>query len=123
MAPMNNDDVLQVLRDINEPELGINIVGLSYMNRVTCSSERVDISVTLTKPSCPLGGLPRLVDIRAASDVLTIVALAGYPATVTAASWRKLLPKNFYIRENSSAAMTLPNFAQGAPDSTPIVEG
>jgi hypothetical protein len=48
------------------------------------------ISVMIRVMSDLLG----LVDLRAASGVLTIVALAGYAVVLTAASWRRPLPKD-----------------------------
>jgi metal-sulfur cluster biosynthetic enzyme len=55
MGPVNDEDVLQVLRSINDPEFGINIVDLGLVYRATRSSESFDIAITLTTPSCPLG--------------------------------------------------------------------
>lgn len=48
------------------------------------------ISVIIRVMSDLLG----LVDLRVASGVITIVAIAGYAATLTAVSWRKPLPKD-----------------------------
>jgi hypothetical protein len=48
------------------------------------------ISVMIRVMSDLLG----LMDLRAASGVLTIVALAGYAAVLTAASWRRPLPNS-----------------------------
>jgi metal-sulfur cluster biosynthetic enzyme len=50
-----DDDVVQVLRGINDPELGINIVDLGLVYRATRSAEGVYVDLTLTTPSCPLG--------------------------------------------------------------------
>lgn len=51
----SNDDVMQVLRRINDPELGINIVDLGLVYRIARSPERLEVAITLTTPSCPLG--------------------------------------------------------------------
>ena len=50
-----DDDVLQVLRSINDPELGINIVDLGLVYRAERTPDRLDVAITLTTPSCPLG--------------------------------------------------------------------
>lgn len=55
MGPVNDEDILQVLRGINDPELGINIVDLGLVYRAIRSSESFDIAITLTTPTCPLG--------------------------------------------------------------------
>jgi metal-sulfur cluster biosynthetic enzyme len=52
---LTDDEIMQVLRRINDPELGINIVDLGLVYRITRSPERVDVALTLTTPSCPLG--------------------------------------------------------------------
>jgi metal-sulfur cluster biosynthetic enzyme len=55
MSSMDDHDVLQVLRGINDPELGINIVDLGLVYRATKSADSLDVDLTLTTPSCPLG--------------------------------------------------------------------
>ena len=55
MSSFNNHDVLQVLRGINDPELGINIVDLGLVYRATKSADGLNVALTLTTPSCPLG--------------------------------------------------------------------
>jgi metal-sulfur cluster biosynthetic enzyme len=52
---ISDDDIMQALRAINDPEIGINIVDLGLVYRITRSLERLDVALTLTAPSCPLG--------------------------------------------------------------------
>jgi metal-sulfur cluster biosynthetic enzyme len=52
-----DEDILDALRGINDPELGINIVDLGLVYRAERSASRIDVAITLTAPSCPLGEL------------------------------------------------------------------
>jgi len=52
-----DEDILDVLRSINDPEIGINIVDLGLVYRAERAADRIDVALTLTAPSCPLGEL------------------------------------------------------------------
>lgn len=45
------------LRDVLDPELGINIVDLGLVYKISTSGNDADILMTLTFPGCPLGGI------------------------------------------------------------------
>jgi metal-sulfur cluster biosynthetic enzyme len=48
-------DVLEALRDVVDPELGINVVDLGLVYGVTVDAERsASIDMTLTSAACPL---------------------------------------------------------------------
>ena len=50
-----NEDILEALRDVVDPELGINVVDLGLVYGVTLDAERnVSIDMTLTSAACPL---------------------------------------------------------------------
>jgi metal-sulfur cluster biosynthetic enzyme len=50
-----NEDVLEALRDVVDPELGINVVDLGLVYGVTLDGERnAAIDMTLTSAACPL---------------------------------------------------------------------
>lgn len=51
--------VLTALHEVADPELGINIVdlGLVYDIQVDDSAKTICIDMTLSTPSCPLGGI------------------------------------------------------------------
>jgi len=54
---MSNDKEAQIrkkLREISDPELGINIVDLGLIYKVNVEDEVVKILMTLTTPFCPL---------------------------------------------------------------------
>jgi metal-sulfur cluster biosynthetic enzyme len=50
-----NEDILEALRDVVDPELGINVVDLGLVYGVTLDAERnASIDMTLTSAACPL---------------------------------------------------------------------
>ena len=52
---MNDNDVLQALRAVNDPEIGINIVDLGLIYRAERRPDGITVALTVTTPSCPLG--------------------------------------------------------------------
>ena len=48
--------VFECLKSVIDPELGINIVDLGLIYHVTVQDGRVEITMTLTSPGCPLAG-------------------------------------------------------------------
>jgi metal-sulfur cluster biosynthetic enzyme len=49
------EDVLEALRDVVDPELGINVVDLGLVYGVTVDADRVaTVDMTLTSAACPL---------------------------------------------------------------------
>lgn len=51
---ITKDCILTALRDVIDPELGINIVDLGLVYDVQVSDAQVCISMTMTTPACPL---------------------------------------------------------------------
>jgi metal-sulfur cluster biosynthetic enzyme len=52
---ITNDQLLEELRVVLDPELGVNIVDLGLVYRAETSPERVEVDFTLTYPGCPIG--------------------------------------------------------------------
>jgi metal-sulfur cluster biosynthetic enzyme len=51
----SNEDLLEALRDVVDPELGINVVDLGLVYGVMIDEERVAVvDMTLTSAACPL---------------------------------------------------------------------
>ena len=48
------EDVLAALSQVNDPELGINLVDLGLVYGVEIKEDKVQIDLTLTTPGCPM---------------------------------------------------------------------
>lgn len=58
MTSMQEDLVMETLRSVVDPELGINIVELGLVYKVEVNEEGgVVIKMTLTSPGCPVGAV------------------------------------------------------------------
>lgn len=48
------DEVLKVLRNVMDPEIGMNIVDLGFIYGVDVEGKNVKVRMTLTNPGCPM---------------------------------------------------------------------
>lgn len=55
-----DDDVLDCLKDVIDPEIGVNVVDLGLVYRADRAARTVSVALTLTTRACPLGDM--LVD-------------------------------------------------------------
>ncbi len=51
---MQESDILEVLRKVIDPELGINIVDLGLVYSAEVADDRVHVVMTMTTPACPM---------------------------------------------------------------------
>jgi metal-sulfur cluster biosynthetic enzyme len=56
-------DLCQCLRDVLDPEIGLNIVDLGLVLDAHRSADRISVRLTLTSRACPLGELV-LAEVR-----------------------------------------------------------
>lgn len=61
----DEERVRDILRQVVDPEVGVNIVDLGLVYRVEADVERVAIEMTMTSPACPMGEMI-LDDVHAA---------------------------------------------------------
>ena len=65
---MTDDEIREALRDVVDPELGVNIVDLGLVRRIDVAGRTVRITMTMTSPACPLRDyLKELVESAVAS--------------------------------------------------------
>lgn len=53
---ISKDQVIDVLRTVIDPEIGINIVDLGLVYDISIKEREIDITMTLTTPGCPMHG-------------------------------------------------------------------
>ncbi len=53
---VTEDEVIDVLREVFDPEIPVNIVDLGLVYKVAIQPERVDVKMTLTALGCPMAG-------------------------------------------------------------------
>lgn len=59
----NKEEILEVLKGVIDPEIGINIVDLSLVYEVESNDSENIITMTLTTPGCPMhGSIPSWVE-------------------------------------------------------------
>lgn len=46
--------ITEILRTVDDPEIGINIVDLGFIYGVTSSPSRIDLEMALTSNACPM---------------------------------------------------------------------
>jgi metal-sulfur cluster biosynthetic enzyme len=62
---MTEQDALQALQTVQDPEAGMSIVDLGLVYGIEVDPGRVRVTMTMTSPACPVG--PYLVDESAAA--------------------------------------------------------
>jgi len=72
---MDPEQVKRVLSNVMDPELGLDIVSLGLVYRIECNGDDVEVDLTMTTPTCPLGNYIR-------EEVERRVVATGARATV-----------------------------------------
>lgn len=68
---------LNALQEVMDPELCINIVDLGLVYDITVEDKNIRISMTLSTPACPMGGI-----ITANAKLAVEQMLVGYECNV-----------------------------------------
>ena len=67
---MTHEDILQALGNVQEPDLGRDIVTLNMVKDITVEGNYVSFTVVLTTPACPLKDLIKNNCIKAIKDLV-----------------------------------------------------
>ena len=67
---MTHEDILQALSNVQEPDLGRDIVTLNMVKDITVEGNYVSFTVVLTTPACPLKDLIKNNCIKAIKDLV-----------------------------------------------------
>jgi metal-sulfur cluster biosynthetic enzyme len=51
---LNEETILETLRQVIDPEIGCNIVDLGLVYRIACTGGKLTVTMTLTTPGCPM---------------------------------------------------------------------
>ena len=54
MSVYTEDEIMEVLREVNDPELGINLVDLGLIRAVDMQDKTITVTYSLTTPACPM---------------------------------------------------------------------
>lgn len=54
---MTEDQIRETLKQVYDPEIGVNIVDLGLVYNIEIKPEEVHIQLTMTSPACPLHGV------------------------------------------------------------------
>ncbi|NUN11246.1 metal-sulfur cluster assembly factor [Candidatus Micrarchaeota archaeon] len=65
---MNKELVLNALKKVVDPEIGIDVVNLGLVYDVKFEGEKILVSMTLTSPGCPLAATIQRDAIKAVQD-------------------------------------------------------
>jgi FeS assembly SUF system protein len=60
---VREEDVIEVLREVFDPEIPVNIVDLGLVYEIDIRPSRVDVKMTLTALGCPMAG-EVMTDVR-----------------------------------------------------------
>jgi metal-sulfur cluster biosynthetic enzyme len=80
---VSQDDVMNALRPVMDPEIGLSVVdlGLIYGVDISEDGKKVEVSMTLTSPMCPYG--PHLV----AAAETAVASVAGVEESKVQLVW------------------------------------
>lgn len=79
------EQVMECLREINDPELGINLVDLGLIRNVAIEDKKIVVTYTLTTPACPMN---EYIDAEVVETLKE--QLPGVEAVIPKLSWEPL---------------------------------
>lgn len=55
MVTSKEEEILEALREVIDPEIGLNVVELGLIRNIDATDEKTNITMILTTPFCPYG--------------------------------------------------------------------
>ena len=74
-------DIREALRQVLDPEIGVNIVDLGLVYRIEVDGARVRIAMTMTSPACPLADYLKDLVTSLCSNAVTVTKQVQSPTT------------------------------------------
>lgn len=75
-APLSEEAVREALRQVVDPEIGMDVVSLGLIRELTLEPDRSHVKMLLTTPFCPYG--PQMLEqVR-----MTVQDVTGVPTTI-----------------------------------------
>ncbi len=94
---MTQDQILQALRNVQEPDLGSDIVSLNMVKDLELKDNDISFTIVLTTPACPMKDLMKNASIKAIRQLVNKDANITVNFTANTSSVRKdtgaVLPK------------------------------
>jgi metal-sulfur cluster biosynthetic enzyme len=83
-TPLDVDALRVILRQVSDPEVGINIVDLGLIYRIDIAPQEIRITMTMTSPACPMGDMimddiDAVLDAALPPDIKVAVDLVWEP--------------------------------------------
>ena len=85
MAMVSREEVMEILRNVEDPELAFSIVDLGLVYRVDVKETAIEVDFTLTYPGCPAEDIIRRDIIETLRDAFGLVDVAA--TTVWSPLW------------------------------------
>ena len=82
---VSSEEVMDVLKNVEDPELAFSIVDLGLVYRVDIKETAIEVDFTLTYPGCPAEGIIRKDIIETLRDAFGLVDVTA--TTVWSPMW------------------------------------
>ncbi len=86
---MTNDDILKALSNVQEPDLGKDLVTLNMVKDITIDGNNVSFTIVLTTPACPMKDMMRMASENAVKILVNKEAVVTVNFTANTSSNRK----------------------------------
>ena len=86
---MTNEDILKALSNVQEPDLGKDLVTLNMVKDITIDGNNVSFTIVLTTPACPMKDMMRMASENAVKILVNKEAVVTVNFTANTSSNRK----------------------------------